>query len=581
MAKRTVTSITIDGTSYNLMVLDDLSVLDSIVVYGIFNYEAPYYEEWACTHNTDFAAVKSDASSTTFYDTNLQSVKFLREVSGQNKYLLFSDTNYQYASGEEVSYNGSGTQVYYSIILDDDVQEAWIVTHEYQNNAYTRRTVAYGDSNYYNAWYIEATPPTPPVPHGDAKCKITYYLPYDDYEYAKITYKNDTEPENVDDGESITIVKTDSYTNINNLLEGQLYWFKIFTNKSESNGFPYVVGPVITDWVNAELPSPMVIGEMTKPYKFEDFTTVEHITSKEAHELGFLFNKYNGTEAAWLFDDVIPSGSVVNSFWLFGNRNRGIYIDYRYVDQQQKIICPYFMVYYRQELLIERQLMNIASAPLYGNNIIYAGKNDITKKGSMIVLFSSAGTSSDLTERLYPLLINDTKLYYFITNRPNPDDYEWYIDKINGSGFTWKNWQRESGSGYNKFPFSDYTQWRSDNGDISSSGFDLEANENARVFQTEKTRIDINTSDYITYTAVLNPVGAFEGEYLDGISTYQYYTVGRGYYYRRKYIIQGMTNEINGYPYIVTGNLEDVFIDINKRCKNVSIYVNGDCWSEV
>ena len=116
---------------------------------------------------------------------------------------------------------------------------------------------------------------------------------------------------------------------------------------------------------------------------------------------------------------------------------------------------------------------------------------------------------------------------------------------------------------------------------MGSGDFNLESNGDARVFQTEKTRIDIVSTDYVTYSAILNPVSAFESEYYDGISTYQYYTVGRGYYYRGNYLIQGMTNTINGYPYTATGTLEEVLDAIRIRCKNVSIYVNGVCWSEV
>jgi len=412
-------------------------------------------------------------------------------------------------------------------------------------------------------------------PQGDATCKVNYYLQDDEYSYSKITFKEDTPPIDMNDGYVQDISASQGSVNIENLVEGQKYYFTIFTDKSESESFPYIVGPVITDWVNAELPSPMIIGELTKPYKFENFTEIEHITSAETHRLGFLYTKYNGTGNAWLFDDIIPSGSTVRPFWLFGNQNRGIYIDYRYVDTSHLVICPYFMVYYRNELLVERQLENIASAPVYGNNIIYAGKNDITKKGSMIVLFSSGQY-----DRIYPMLLNDTKLYYFITNRPNPADYEWYINQINGTGFTWKDLARNSGSGYNKYPFSDYSQWRSDNG--STGSFDITANSDAYVFQTEKSRIDIVTTDYVTYSAVLNPTHPFEREYYDSFSTYGYYTVGKCRYNSKyQYVIQGMTNEVNGYPYTTTGTLEDVLTYLVNHCRNVSIYVNGDCWSEV
>ena len=429
--------------------------------------------------------------------------------------------------------------------------------------------IFYDYSEYEEYVLSHVTPP--PVPHGDATCKITYYLPYDDYEYAKITYKGDERPETVNDGESITIVKTDTSINISNLLEGQLYWFKIFTNKSESEAFNYTVGPVITDWVNATLPSPMRCGTLAKPYKYENQTEVSGLTPAEVTNLGYIVN-----ESDLLFDDVIPTESTSRAFWIFGNSQRGIYAYYHNVNS---VGVAAIKIYYKNNVIVDRDLIAIASAPVHGNGVLYFGKNDITCKGSVIYLLTGAGSS---TNSIKPFLINDTTMYYFITNRPNPDDYAFYIDQINGAGFTWKDMERNSGSGYNKYPFSDYTQWRSDNGDTGS--FIITNNENAYVFQTEKSRVDIVTPDYDTYTATLNPTGAFAGEYYDSFSTYGYYTVGRCRWNGKRpnrQVIQGMTDEINGYPYTVTGTLDEVFTAINQRCRNISIYVNGICWSEV
>lgn len=422
---------------------------------------------------------------------------------------------------------------------------------------------------------INAAPTPPPVPQGDALCKINYYLPYDDYEYAKITYKGDEEPQDVNDGLSITIVKTESSINVNNLLEGQLYWFKIFTNKSESNGFPYVVGPMITDWANGEVPSPMLCAILNKPYKYENQEEIHDISNYDIKALGYDIEDNSKN----LYNNLIPTGSTVSSFWVFGNNQRGIYVYYVNEDGHSYI---HMKAYYKNTILFDERLELRLSAIYHRDGFMFFGKNDITCKGSIIFVSNTSTWSTETKfSDIRPFVIDDTNAYYFITGRPNPADYTWYINNINGTGFKWKDWQRVSGSGYLKFPFSDYTQWRSDNGDMGSGDFDLESNGDARVFQTEKTRIDINTPDYVTYTAVLNPVGAFESEYYDGMSTYGYYTVGRGYYYRGNYLIQGMTNTINGYPYTATGTLEEVFDAIRVRCKNVSIYVNGVCWSEV
>ena len=429
------------------------------------------------------------------------------------------------------------------------------------------------DYSEYEEYVLSRVTP-PPTPQGDATCKVNYYLQENDYEYSKLTFKEDTPPVDMNDGYVEDIDASQSFINIENLVEGQKYYFTIFTNISESEPFPYIVGPVITDWVNAELPSPMLCGTLTKPYKYENQELISDISDDAAKALGY----DAGETTKWLFDDLIPSETTSRAFWIFGNNQRGIYVYYHNISRQG---VSAIRIYYKNTIIVDQDLEWIASTPVRRNGILYFGKNDITCKGSIIYLSFSTNWFDTGNTVIKPFLINDTNAYYFITGRPNPADYTWYINNINGTGFKWKDWQRVSGSGYLKFPFSDYTQWRSDNGDMGSGDFNLESNGDARVFQTEKTRIDINTPDYVTYTAILNPVHAFESEYYDGISTYQYYTVGRGYYYRGNYIIQGMTNTINGYPYTATGTLEEVLDAIRVRCKNISIYVNGVCWSEV
>ncbi len=76
---------------------------------------------------------------------------------------------------------------------------------------------------------------------GDATVRVNYYLPDSDYEYARITYKKNDKPESVNDGTIVPISPSDSYIDIENLVEGKSYYFKIFTNKSESEAFPYTV----------------------------------------------------------------------------------------------------------------------------------------------------------------------------------------------------------------------------------------------------------------------------------------------------------------------------------------------------
>ena len=474
--------------------------------------------------------------------------------------------------------SGSVNYISFRFAINNETEEAVIIylcsSTASLVVAYEKCAQAWARKELYTVLTGHITPPTPPGPQGDATCKVNYYLQDDEYTYSKITFKEDTPPIDMNDGYVQDILASQSSVNIENLVEGQKYYFTIFTDKSESEPFPYIVGPVITDWVNAELPSPMLCGTLTKPYRYENQELISNISDDAAKALGY----DAGETTKWLFDDLIPSETTSRAFWIFGNKQRGIYAYYHNISNQG---VSAIKIYYKNTIIVDQDLEWIASTPVRRNGILYFGKNDITCKGSIIYLSFSTNWFDTGNTVIKPFLINDTNAYYFITGRPNPADYTWYINNINGTGFKWKDWQIVSGSGYLKFPFSDYTQWRSDKGDMGSGDFDLEYNGDARVFQTNKTRIDINTPDYVTYTAILNPTHPFESEYYDGISTYQYYTVGRGYYYRGNYLIQGMTNEVNGYPYTATGTLEEVLDAIRVRCKNVSIYVNGVCWSEV
>lgn len=80
---------------------------------------------------------------------------------------------------------------------------------------------------------------------GDAIVKITYYLPNDDYEYAKIVYKQGERPNDVTDGQSVDISPTDTEVTIEGLFEHKNYWFAIFTDKNESEALDYLVNEYI------------------------------------------------------------------------------------------------------------------------------------------------------------------------------------------------------------------------------------------------------------------------------------------------------------------------------------------------
>jgi len=75
-----------------------------------------------------------------------------------------------------------------------------------------------------------------------ATVRVTYAVPQEEhYDYAFITYKKDTRPINQNDGNIIDINTTLDSVDIDGLDEGSDYWFTIYTNKSESESFPYTI----------------------------------------------------------------------------------------------------------------------------------------------------------------------------------------------------------------------------------------------------------------------------------------------------------------------------------------------------
>lgn len=74
-----------------------------------------------------------------------------------------------------------------------------------------------------------------------AKIKVTYSIPQDTYTYCKLTYKKDERPNDVNDGTSIDISPNSKTVNVEGLDENQLYYFTIFTDKNESESFPFTV----------------------------------------------------------------------------------------------------------------------------------------------------------------------------------------------------------------------------------------------------------------------------------------------------------------------------------------------------
>ena len=71
--------------------------------------------------------------------------------------------------------------------------------------------------------------------------KVNYVIPEGNYQYCKLTYKKDKQPESVNDGTIIDIDATQSECTIEGLEENNNYWFAIYTDKNESPPFNYTV----------------------------------------------------------------------------------------------------------------------------------------------------------------------------------------------------------------------------------------------------------------------------------------------------------------------------------------------------
>ena len=82
-----------------------------------------------------------------------------------------------------------------------------------------------------------------------ATVKVNYVVPEGDYQYCKLTYKKDTQPESVNDGTIVNLDYTESECIIEDLEEKSKYWFVIYTDKNESEAFPFLV-PEIIDYGN-------------------------------------------------------------------------------------------------------------------------------------------------------------------------------------------------------------------------------------------------------------------------------------------------------------------------------------------
>jgi len=161
--------------------------------------------------------------------------------------------------------------------------------------------VIYTESNY-NQLFLNGEEYKP----GNATIRVNYYLPDDNYEYARITYKKNDKPESVNDGTIVPISPNDSYIDIPKFVEGQSYWFKIFTNKSESEAFGYTVGRI---WDGSEI----AILWSGNSNKLTAKINNNHIifTFYSSNTVIYTFNSFVGTEVADI--DKINIGFLISN----------------------------------------------------------------------------------------------------------------------------------------------------------------------------------------------------------------------------------------------------------------------------
>lgn len=132
---------------------------------------------------------------------------------------------------------------------------------------------------------------------------IKYYIPEDEYQYTKLTYKKDLIPESVNDGTIVNLDPTPDQQIVNDLEEGQVYYFIIYTDKSES---PYVKYESPQDDPNTPFKEMI---EIQKQVGEDEFRTVYSWFGKWGKSDEIEVNKYGVTkqqESITIMEGVTP-----------------------------------------------------------------------------------------------------------------------------------------------------------------------------------------------------------------------------------------------------------------------------------
>lgn len=144
---------------------------------------------------------------------------------------------------------------------------------------------------------------------GDATCKVTYFLPDDEYEYTKLTYKRDVKPESVNDGTIVNLDPSQDYINVEGLVENASYWFKIFTSKSESEAFPYTVREMPTP--PYEVANLEIMKDPTKEWKIQNYN---------AYTTVGLYINFSANRILDFFSTYLTVDYHYNAVWIVRNR---------------------------------------------------------------------------------------------------------------------------------------------------------------------------------------------------------------------------------------------------------------------
>ena len=135
-----------------------------------------------------------------------------------------------------------------------------------------------------------------------ATVKVNYIVPEGDYQYCKLTYKKDLQPESVNDGTIVNLDYTESECMVEGLEENANYWFVIYTDKNESPPFPFTVevDPVppeikpYIEWING---SGNLFKKLTynqnsiNSYTYQG-TTYYHKIAIDPKQTSFLYKRY-------------------------------------------------------------------------------------------------------------------------------------------------------------------------------------------------------------------------------------------------------------------------------------------------